>query len=86
MVEPLEETRSELTFATEPILSTLELCIPGYGRHASLVELDEVEVCQRICHTSRSHKLTLVAITDPERHSATLQRTVVLTLISTADP
>ncbi|KAF9452845.1 other/SCY1 protein kinase [Macrolepiota fuliginosa MF-IS2] len=44
MVEPLEETRSELTFATEPILSTLELSIPGYGRHASLVELDEVEI------------------------------------------
>lgn len=55
MVEPLEETRSELTFATEPILSTLELCIPGYGRHASLVELDEVEVRQGMCHTSRSH-------------------------------
>lgn len=46
MVEPLEETRSELIFATEPILSTLELSIPGYGRHASLVELDEVEVCR----------------------------------------
>lgn len=45
MVEPLEEARSELIFATEPILSTLELSIPGYGRHASLVELDEVEVC-----------------------------------------
>ncbi|XP_006458297.1 hypothetical protein AGABI2DRAFT_199815 [Agaricus bisporus var. bisporus H97] len=44
MVEPLEETRSELIFATEPILSTLELSIPGYGRHASLVELDEVEI------------------------------------------
>lgn len=44
MVEPLEETRSELIFATEPILSTLELSIPGYGRHASIVELDEVEI------------------------------------------
>jgi len=44
MVEPLEETRSELIFATEPILSSLELSIPGYGRHASIVELDEVEV------------------------------------------
>lgn len=51
MVEPLEETRSELIFATEPILSTLELSIPGYGRHASLVELDEVEVsiCSMPC-------------------------------------
>lgn len=44
MVEPLEETRLELVFATEPVLSSLELSIPGSGRHASLVELDEVEV------------------------------------------
>ncbi|KAL9714959.1 Protein kinase domain-containing protein ppk32 [Leucoagaricus gongylophorus] len=44
MVEPLEETRSELIFATEPTLSSLELSIPGYGRHASIVELDEVEI------------------------------------------
>lgn len=44
MVEPLEETRSELTFATEPILSSLELSIPGSGRNSALVELDEVEV------------------------------------------
>ncbi|TFK42768.1 kinase-like protein [Crucibulum laeve] len=44
MVEPLEETRSELVFATEPVLSSLDLCIPGAGRHASLVELDEVEI------------------------------------------
>ena len=44
MVEPLEETRSELTFATEPIICALESAIPGAGRHASLVELDEIEV------------------------------------------
>jgi SCY1-like protein 2 len=44
MVEPLEETRTELIFATEPILSSLELSIPGAGRRTSLVELDEVEV------------------------------------------
>lgn len=44
MVEPLEETRSELTFVTEPVLASLELAIPGAGRYASLVELDEVEV------------------------------------------
>lgn len=43
MVEPLEETRSELTFATEPILSSLHLSIPG-SRHLALVELDEIEV------------------------------------------
>lgn len=44
MVEPLEETRSELTFATEPILSSLELSIPGGSRSSPLVDLDEVEV------------------------------------------
>jgi SCY1-like protein 2 len=44
MVEPLEETRSELIFATEPILSSLELSIPGGRRSSTLVELDEVEV------------------------------------------
>lgn len=45
MVEPLEETRTEIVFATEPVLSSLEHSIPGSGKHASLVELDEVEVC-----------------------------------------
>ncbi|KAJ7043254.1 kinase-like domain-containing protein [Mycena alexandri] len=44
MVEPLEETRTEIIFATEPILSSLELSIPGAGRHTALVELDEVEI------------------------------------------
>jgi len=42
MVEPLEETRSELVFATEPLLSSLHLAIPG-APSASLVDLDEVE-------------------------------------------
>ncbi|KAH9966454.1 other/SCY1 protein kinase [Russula dissimulans] len=42
MVEPLEETRSELVFATEPLLSSLQLAIPG-APCASLVDLDEVE-------------------------------------------
>ncbi|KAJ3559888.1 hypothetical protein NM688_g66 [Phlebia brevispora] len=44
MVEPLEETRSELIFATEPVLSSLHLSIPGSLRHVPLVELDEVEI------------------------------------------
>lgn len=44
MVEPLEEARSELVFATEPVLSSLELAIPDSGRRSTLVELDEVEV------------------------------------------
>ncbi|KAF9532378.1 other/SCY1 protein kinase [Crepidotus variabilis] len=44
MVEPLEETRSELVFATEPVLSSLDLSIPESGRRVSLVELDEIEI------------------------------------------
>ncbi|KAJ3728853.1 other/SCY1 protein kinase [Lentinula raphanica] len=44
MVEPLEETRTEMIFATEPVISSLELAIPGSGKLASLVELDEVEI------------------------------------------
>ena len=43
MVEPLEETRSELIFATEPLLSSLYLAIPGSPYASSLVDLDEVE-------------------------------------------
>lgn len=43
MVEPLEETRNELIFATEPLISSLQLSIPGSSR-STLVELDEVEI------------------------------------------
>ncbi|KIJ44257.1 hypothetical protein M422DRAFT_228299 [Sphaerobolus stellatus SS14] len=43
MVEPLEETRSELIFATEPLLSSLTQSIPGASR-SPLVDLDEVEI------------------------------------------
>jgi len=44
MVEPLEETRSELIFATEPLLSSLYLSIPNSHHRSPVVELDEVEV------------------------------------------
>lgn len=45
MVEPLEETRSEIVFATEPVLSSLQLAIPdATGRKSPSVELDEIEV------------------------------------------
>ncbi|KAA1474848.1 other/SCY1 protein kinase [Dentipellis sp. KUC8613] len=44
MVEPLEETRSELIFATEPLLSSLYLAVPGSPYASSLVDLDEVEI------------------------------------------
>lgn len=46
MVEPLEETRYEIVFATEPLLSSLQLAIPDVGHQASVVELDEIEVRQ----------------------------------------
>ena len=48
MVEPLEETRSELIFATEPVLSSLYLSIPGSFQYTPLVELDEVEVSETV--------------------------------------
>lgn len=41
MVEPLEETRSEIVFATEPVLASLQLAISNPN---SVVELDEIEV------------------------------------------
>ncbi|KAF8906024.1 kinase-like protein [Gymnopilus junonius] len=41
MVEPLEETRSEIVFATEPVLASLQLAI---SHPNSMVELDEIEV------------------------------------------
>ncbi|KAF9052742.1 kinase-like domain-containing protein [Panaeolus papilionaceus] len=43
MVEPLEETRFEMVFATEPVLSSLSIAIPDSGR-TSAVELDEIEI------------------------------------------
>lgn len=44
MVEPLEETRNELIFATEPVLSSLEMSIPQKSSHTPTVELDEIEI------------------------------------------
>ncbi|KAI5119329.1 hypothetical protein M0805_000559 [Coniferiporia weirii] len=44
MVEPVEETRTEVMFATEPLLSSLYLAIPSSSRSSPLVELDEVEI------------------------------------------
>ena len=55
MVEPLEETRSELIFATEPLMSSLYLSIPNSSHRSPLVELDEVEVTDhlvRVCYPS----------------------------------
>ncbi len=45
MAEPLEETRTELIFATEPLLSSLASAIKTSPNDVTLVELDEIEVC-----------------------------------------
>ncbi|KAH7889933.1 kinase-like domain-containing protein [Phlebopus sp. FC_14] len=44
MVEPLEETRNELIFATEPVLSPLDMSITRGSHYLPLVELDEIEI------------------------------------------
>ncbi|CAE7144266.1 unnamed protein product [Rhizoctonia solani] len=56
VVEPLEDGRSELVFATEPLLSTLSLSIPGSGsssRQKPQVELDEVEIQKGILQLAK---------------------------------
>ena len=83
MVEPLEETRSELIFATEPILSSLELSISGSGRRSPVVELDEVEVRNNDSLVDVSQLMSLY--TDSERHFANMQRTLFLTLVCSVD-
>ncbi|CAE6465506.1 unnamed protein product [Rhizoctonia solani] len=56
VVEPLEDGRSELVFATEPLLSTLAISIPGSGsssRQKPQVELDEVEIQKGILQVAK---------------------------------
>lgn len=84
MVEPLEETRSELIFATEPILSSLELSIPSSGRYSPLVELDEVEV-RRWYHWFR-RVADASGIIDTKRDTADMQRPFILALICSVNP
>jgi SCY1-like protein 2 len=52
MVEPLEETRSEIVFATEPLSSTLQQVIPTSSHQSrnteNSAELDEIEVQSRM--------------------------------------
>jgi hypothetical protein len=72
MVEPLEETRSELVFATELVLSSLQMSMPTGSRHTPIVDLDEVEAgtLNIIC----AHTIDYLCHPDPERSSATMQR------------
>ena len=83
MVEPLEETRNELIFATEPLLSSLHLSIPGSFQYTPLVELDEVEVSlPGLCmwtHIQDSYA-------DPEGYSTTMQRSLLHAHICASDP
>ena len=80
-VEPLEETRSELVFATEMLLSTLQLAIPPAGRH-SAVELDEIEVRQA-CLQLISRSADVFEL-DPERHPSTMQGPLLPTHFGTS--
>ncbi|CCA68430.1 related to bovine rhodopsin kinase and to YGR052w [Serendipita indica DSM 11827] len=57
MVEPLEETRSILTFATEPLTSTLQQVIPTSSTHSRNAddnnELDEIEIQKGVLQLSK---------------------------------
>ncbi|KAG8968943.1 hypothetical protein FRC03_005488 [Tulasnella sp. 419] len=55
MAEPLEETRSELIFATEQLLSSLSLAIPMSDSKSSsaAVELDEIEIQKGILQLAK---------------------------------
>ncbi|KDQ16224.1 hypothetical protein BOTBODRAFT_54054 [Botryobasidium botryosum FD-172 SS1] len=53
IVEPLEETRSEITFATEPIMSTLLLAVNATPRSPGYVELDEIEIQKGILQLTK---------------------------------
>lgn len=87
MVEPLEETRTELIFATEPVLSSLHLSIPGSFQYSPLVELDEVEVCSVIkCGLGAIYRLICFSMSDTKRHSPDMQRAIVSARIRSPDP
>src|SRR6266403_977256 len=75
MVEPLEETRSELIFATEPLLSSLHLSIPGSPHASAFVDLDEVEGSR--IQNKTGHPPANKATTDPKRRITTMQGPIV---------
>jgi hypothetical protein len=83
MVEPLEETRNELIFATEPLLSSLALAIPGSSRNLHLVELDEIEV-RNACAVYIPLEFNLQS--DTKGNTANLQGTFLLAFIRQIDP
>lgn len=82
MVEPLEETRNELIFATEPILSSLDMSIPRGSHYTPLVELDEIEVSDGTLVLSLS---SFIFTPDPKGHPSAVQGTFVLTFIGKID-
>lgn len=78
MVEPLEETRLELTFATEPLLSTLQQAIPMSSRGSESTDLDEIEVRLHTiskCQLSNHHS-------DPKRYPSTFKGARIPSYIS----
>jgi hypothetical protein len=86
MVEPLEETRSEITFATEPVLCSLSLAIPGSpGARASPVELDEIEV-RTVFNAGMTKFRDLRGSLDSEGCAATLQGIAIPAYVRSHDP
>jgi SCY1-like protein 2 len=51
VVEPLEETRSELTFATEQVMAPLSEAL--HNDHRADVQLDEVEIQKGLLQVAR---------------------------------
>lgn len=78
MVEPLEETRNELIFATEPILSSLDTSISRGSHYTPLVELDEIEVS----NDARNFLQHVYLHSDPKGHPTVMQGSLIPTFIS----
>ena len=75
MVEPLEETRTELIFATEPILSSLDMSISRGSHYITPVELDEIEVSNGTLAIPQHTYLH----SDPKGYPSAMQGALVLT-------
>ena len=85
MAEPLEETRSEFIFATEPLLSSLYLSIPNSNHRSPIVELDEVEVSITSAFKC-SLLMTAKQPSDPEGYPSSMQRSLLPAHLRTPDP
>jgi hypothetical protein len=84
MAEPLEDTRSELIFATEPVIASLSACIKASKRDVTPVELDEIEVGLALdkLHITMTHRSDYV---DPKGHPPAMQSTLIFASICAID-